>query len=328
MQLRCLSSPELRWYHSGGLFGAFYVTSSALCIPYTGFSLFYVCLVTGQLLAAVLIDRFGLLGNPRLQINVQRIVGCALTLLGAILVFQAHTNEGSQDSNDGVLTFICVMCAFLSGTFLPIQAAVNNVLKRKEGLTTTATVGVSLLVGAIALSVVSALTYAWISPALHASQDTWWHWTGGVFGVLFLFAGTKISPMIGYSTFFISVISGQLVLSLLSDVFGLLGPVKPGASGPLSLSGVLLAALGAGVVSVYKSQPPPLSAGEVEEGGARVMDGGGGDDGDLLHHQNIVIVALGAENDRIENETNLDYEIVGDSQNPMIHQLVLAGTSH
>jgi hypothetical protein len=166
--------------------------------------------------------------------------------------------------------------------------------------------------------VVSALTYAWISPTLHASQDTWWHWTGGVFGVTFLFAGTKISPMIGYSTFFISVISGELVLSLLSDIFGLLGPVKPGASGPLSLSGVLLAALGAGVVSVYKSsQPPPLPTGEEvvgQEGDVIVGEGRGGDDGGY-NRESIDEEDMHAG--RIE-DTMLDYKIVCDSQNPIL----------
>lgn len=176
------------------------------------------------------------------------------------MVFLAHSGEEGHSSNGALVAFICVVSASTGGIFLPVQAAVNNVLKRNEQLTTTATVGVSLFVGALGLTLMSALSYIWTPPVFHLSQSSWWHWTGGIFGVLFLSAGTKLSPLIGYSTFFISIITGQLALSLLSDICGLLGPARPGASGALSVCGVLLAAVGAGVVSVYKSAALPMQA--------------------------------------------------------------------
>lgn len=211
----------------------------------------------GQLLSALLIDWRGLFGTEKLTIHGGRIGGCILTLIGSVMVFAAD-DGGSDTSVQGkslLMMIVSVSCALINGLFLPTQAAVNNMLKREKQLSTPETVGVSFLVAAISLTIIAALTFISFPAAFDTTEgDNWWMWFGGIVGVVYVKAGTQFSPIIGYSSFFIAIIAGQLTLSLLSDVFGLLGPVVPSATTALSLSGVACAACGALIVSVYKAK--------------------------------------------------------------------------
>jgi bacterial/archaeal transporter family-2 protein len=218
--------------------------------------------VCGQLLSALLIDWKGLFGTEKLTIHAGRIGGCLLTFVGSVMVFAADDGGGDPSSTDTsihghriLMMMVSVCCAFINGLFLPTQAAVNNMLKREKKLSTPETVGVSFLVAAVSLTVVAALTYIYFPAAFDTTEsDNWWMWFGGIVGVMYVQAGTQFSPIIGYSSFFIAIITGQLTLSLLSDVFGLLGPVVPSATNALSLSGVACAVCGALIVSVYKAK--------------------------------------------------------------------------
>ena len=268
-----IKSRELRWFHCGGLLGAFYVTSSAVWIPYVGYSLYFVCLVCGQLFAALLIDWKGLLGSPQLPIQGGRVFGCILTLIGSVMVFLArsivsHENQGSGSSLSMALGSIS---AVVSGLILPSQVAVNNVLRRTQHLSTLATTATSLFVGALALLVITGMSYIWIPTIYDARNNQWWHWFGGMLGWIYISASTQFSPIIGYSSFFVAVISGQLLLALISDIVGLLGPIKESAAAPLSVLGVICSASGAVVVSVYKA------AGLKEADDLKVAGGGNGE---------------------------------------------------
>ncbi len=56
----------------------------------------------------------------------------------------------------------------------------------------------------------------------------WWVTLGGVIGFCFVVAGVLIAPTLGVGLFFVCVVAGQLVGSILTDHFGAFGlPVKP-----------------------------------------------------------------------------------------------------
>jgi bacterial/archaeal transporter family-2 protein len=85
-----LLAPELRgvpWYAwIGGLYGAFFVAMAAFAAPRIGVASLLTAAIGGQILAALVLDHFGLLGLPRQAVNVERIAGAALVLAGAVLV--------------------------------------------------------------------------------------------------------------------------------------------------------------------------------------------------------------------------------------------------
>lgn len=55
-----------------------------------------------------------------------------------------------------------------------------------------------------------------------------WVTIGGVAGVVFVVGGIMVAPRIGVASFFVCVVAGQLLGSMLADQFGAFGmPVKP-----------------------------------------------------------------------------------------------------
>jgi transporter family-2 protein len=74
------------WALVGGLLGAVYVTVAILTVRTLGVSGLTAIVITGQLVAAVAIDRFGLLGISKQPIGVSRIAGLVLLIVGALLV--------------------------------------------------------------------------------------------------------------------------------------------------------------------------------------------------------------------------------------------------
>ena len=52
------------WAWSGGIFGAIFIGLGIMLIPQIGTATFFVLLVAGQMLGALVFDHFGLLGVP------------------------------------------------------------------------------------------------------------------------------------------------------------------------------------------------------------------------------------------------------------------------
>ncbi len=74
------------WALIGGLLGAVYVTVALIAVRTLGASGLTAVVITGQLAISVVIDRFGLLGLAKQQIDVSRIVGLVLLVAGVVLV--------------------------------------------------------------------------------------------------------------------------------------------------------------------------------------------------------------------------------------------------
>lgn len=85
-----LFAPELKivpWYAwIGGLYGAFFVAMAAFAAPRIGVATLLTAAIGGQVLAALVLDHYGLLGLGRQPINVERVAGALLVLVGAVLV--------------------------------------------------------------------------------------------------------------------------------------------------------------------------------------------------------------------------------------------------
>jgi transporter family-2 protein len=78
---------EVPWYAwLGGLYGAFFVAIAALVAPRIGVGALLTAAVAGQLLAALALDHFGLLGLPKQPANLARLLGLGMVFVGAVLV--------------------------------------------------------------------------------------------------------------------------------------------------------------------------------------------------------------------------------------------------
>jgi bacterial/archaeal transporter family-2 protein len=85
-----LLAPGLRgvpWYAwLGGLYGAFFVAVAAFGAPKIGVGPLLTAAIAGQLVGAIVLDHFGLLGLTRQPVSVEKVAGVALVLAGAALV--------------------------------------------------------------------------------------------------------------------------------------------------------------------------------------------------------------------------------------------------
>ncbi len=80
---------DVSWYYLlGGLLGAAYVTTALIAVSAIGAGGVAAATVTGQLTAAVVIDRLGLFGLDQVPIGPARIVGVVLLLAGTFLILR------------------------------------------------------------------------------------------------------------------------------------------------------------------------------------------------------------------------------------------------
>ena len=78
---------SVNWYkYTGGLLGAFVVTVTLISVSQIGAGNMFVLIVAGQLITAVLMDHFGVLGLKENPVSLQKFFGICLLVGGAWLV--------------------------------------------------------------------------------------------------------------------------------------------------------------------------------------------------------------------------------------------------
>jgi bacterial/archaeal transporter family-2 protein len=117
---------------------------------------------------------------------------------------------------------LSAVLAVLAGAGLVVQQILNANLR--AGLASAAWAGfASYFVG---LACMAFLVMALRDPmpaASLAGRITWWTWTGGLFGALFIGLAILLVPKLGAATFFALLVTGQMLASVLFDHVGLLG---------------------------------------------------------------------------------------------------------
>ena len=76
------------------------VTTSLIIVPKVGSLPWFAALMTGQTIMAIILDHWGLLGNPRSPASPLRLVGAGLLILGVLVIVQAKRSEQKQPPPD------------------------------------------------------------------------------------------------------------------------------------------------------------------------------------------------------------------------------------
>jgi transporter family-2 protein len=75
------------WYkYSGGLFGVFVVTVTLLSVAEIGAANMFVLIIAGQVVTALIMDHFGILGMRTNPVTLQKFLGILLLVCGAYIV--------------------------------------------------------------------------------------------------------------------------------------------------------------------------------------------------------------------------------------------------
>lgn len=80
-----------KWQLSGALFGVVYMMVMVGAVPRVGTAVATVAVILGQLGMGMLIDHFGWLGNPAIELSGTRVL--AMVLLGLALVFMYRSSN-------------------------------------------------------------------------------------------------------------------------------------------------------------------------------------------------------------------------------------------
>jgi len=146
---------------------------------------------------------------------------------------------------------IYLLLAILAGGAIPVQVALNTLLRRYVGEPMQATF-VSYLVGTLA----SLLICFWARyplPSLTTlTQSSWWMWIGGCLGTFYVWSTIFVTIKVGATLALALSIAGQMIAALFLDHYGAIGLTKYTAS-PTRIAGVVLVILGVSLVAYRKS---------------------------------------------------------------------------
>jgi transporter family-2 protein len=79
-------SDTVWWEWSGGVLGAFFVTTTILAVPRIGTAAAMAAAIAAQLITGLVLDHFGLFGFRGGEMSLTRSMGALLLILGAWLV--------------------------------------------------------------------------------------------------------------------------------------------------------------------------------------------------------------------------------------------------
>jgi transporter family-2 protein len=125
------------------------------------------------------------------------------------------------------MNYLYILCAFVVGAILTVQAGVNIRLTVRLDSPTLATLA-SFVIGSVALlAYCLAARIPWPTTSRLATVP-WWAWTGGLLGAVYVAGTVILAPRLGAAVFMGLLVAGQMLVALLMDQFGLIGfPVRP-----------------------------------------------------------------------------------------------------
>ncbi|WP_425988073.1 DMT family transporter [Afipia sp. DC4300-2b1] len=243
--------PHVTWWHVlGGTASAFYVVSTILLFPRLGAVVSVGLFIAGQMIASLALDAFGLLGVPATGLRPMAVAAILLVLAGAGLVVfgQRDATKSMSASRFGWL-----LLAVAAGAVLPVQGAVNALLRSDLGGAAFPVGVISFLVATFAMAAVLLATLVWPQtprPQLGGvSAMPWWGWLGGFAGATYVTTVFTSIPVIGAATTIGLTIAGQQLASILVDRYGWFRlPQRPVSA--MRLAGVVLILAGAGALKL------------------------------------------------------------------------------
>lgn len=76
------------WELSGGFYGAFFVALMILAVPRLGVTTVMAALIVAQLVTGLVFDHYGLMGMRVAPLDLKRIVGVLLLLVGTFMIYR------------------------------------------------------------------------------------------------------------------------------------------------------------------------------------------------------------------------------------------------
>jgi transporter family-2 protein len=243
--------PSATWWHAiGGVATAIYVASTIILFPRLGAVVTVGLFIAGQMFASLGLDSFGLFGVPRQPPQTATIVGTLAVFVGAAAIVLGQ-KDSTKDLSVSKLGWI--LLALLAGAVLPVQGAINGLLRTDIGAPFV--VGaVSFAVATLSMVVVLLLTLIVAdAPKPHLgglAVMPWWGWLGAFCGATYVTTVFTAIPVIGTAAAVGLTVAGQQIASLFVDRYGWFRLPKREISA-LRYAGVALLLVGVGLIQMF-----------------------------------------------------------------------------
>ena len=146
-------------------------------------------------------------------------------------------------------TILFIIIVLLAGAVLPLQVGLNHKMGKAIAGPEYASF-ISFLVGAIALMAYLVIIRQDLGTITQSTSQPWYVWLAGILGAFYVTTVIIMAPLLGIALTFGLIVTGQMLVSVLLDHFGLLGmQVRP-----INWSRILgMLFLIAGVIIIRKS---------------------------------------------------------------------------
>ena len=234
--------PKIRLL-AGSLGGAFVALQTSV-VPLIGVALYSVASIAGQSAVSLLVDRIGLTGGGVKLISPRRIAAAFITVI-AVLVSVIDKLEADN------FQLFALLLAVIAGALVGVQRALNGQINEHSQNSYTTSLlnfitGTSFLT--LFIIILIALGRVELQPL---PIGPWWIYTGGVIGVIYIAATSLIVQHLGVLTFTLFSVGGQLIASLLLDIYS---PTQGVSVSWYLVSGIAMTYIGVLVGGVRQSR--------------------------------------------------------------------------
>ena len=203
-----------------------------------------------QLIFSLLIDHFGWFGAKVIPLDIHRIIGSLLLIIGVTLVVilprlqaKQQTAASSAGSRQAFWQLMAVVSGCLSASITGAYAQLSAIVGNPVQATT-----VAFFVATIALLFFcTCLGKTQLIGKAFNKNYPWWMWTGGLCGAVIVIGNAWLVAHVGVGVFVMALLVSQLALSMLMEHYGWLGaPRKPVSW--LKVIGILLMLAGVAMI--------------------------------------------------------------------------------
>ncbi len=223
-----------RWRLFGGALGATVIAIQTHVVPLIGVAIYSVSVISGQTAISLLVDRLGLTGGGKRHISSRRVTAAVLTVLAVLISVWDRLDAES-------LSIAAVILGVISGGIIGLQRALNGQVN-EHSEQSFATTLLNFITGTALLLLL--FLGGLITHHAHFSAmklNPWWMYLGGVTGVIYIAFASTVVQHLGVLTFTLFSVGGQLLGSLLFDIFL---PSKGVHVGAYLVTGILMTYIG------------------------------------------------------------------------------------
>ena len=233
-----------KWTLFAGALGGSFVAVQTHIVPLIGVAIYSVASIAGQTAASLIVDRIGLTGGGKKHITPRRIAAALFTVFAVFIsVFDR------LDGRD--LSLFAVIMGCVAGAIVGVQRALNGQINEHSHQSFT-TSFLNFIMGTTFLFIFLTILVA-VGPTefVPLPAGPWWIYTGGVIGVIYIAFTSTIVQHLGVLTFTLFSVGGQLVGSLLIDLYS---PTDGVNVSVYLVSGIVMTYFGVVVGGVNNSQ--------------------------------------------------------------------------